>query len=112
MGTTKATAATRLSVSEDAPGYLGAEGKEKLKKRLKRTEGQVRGLRRMVDEEAYCVDVLTQIGSVVSATEKVGVVLLKDHVERCVRGSTEHGGDNADEKIEELTAAVERFFRV
>ena len=70
MGTTKATAATRLSVSEDAPGYLGAEGKEKLKKRLKRIEGQVRGLRRMVDEEAYCVDVLTRIGSVVSAMER------------------------------------------
>ena len=112
MGTAKATAATRLSVSEDAPGYLGAEGKGKLKNRLKRIEGQVRGLRRMVDEEACCIDVLTQIGSVVSATEKVGVVLLKDDVEHCVRGSIEHRGEDADEKIEELTAAVERFFRV
>ena len=65
----------------------------------------------MDDEEAHCVDVLAQIGSVVSAIEKIGVVL-KDHVEHCVRGSTEHGGDNADEKIEELTAAVERFLRV
>ena len=44
--------------------------------------------------------------------EKAGVVLLKDHVERCVRGSTEHGGEDADEKMEELTAAVERFLRV
>jgi DNA-binding FrmR family transcriptional regulator len=104
MGTAKATAATGLSVSEDARGYLGAEGKGKLKNRLKRIEGQVRGLQRMVDEEAYCVDVLTQIGSVVSAIEKVGVVLLKDHVE--------HGGGDADEKIEELTAAVERFIRL
>jgi DNA-binding FrmR family transcriptional regulator len=112
MGTAKATAATRLSVSEDAPGYLGAEGKEKLKNRLKRIEGQVRGLQRMVDEEAYCIDVLTQIGSTVSAMEKVGVVLLKGHVEHCVRGSIEHGGGDADEKIEELTAAVERFLRV
>ena len=97
---------------EGARGHLEAEDKEKLRKRLKRTEGQVWGLRRMVDEEDYCVDVLTQIGSVVSATEKVGVVLLKDHVERRVGGSIEHGGWDADEKIEELTAAVERFLRV
>ena len=112
MGTAKATAATGLSVSENARGYLGAEGKEKLKNRLKRIEGQVRGLQRMVDEKAYCVDVLAQIGSVVSAMEKVGVVLLKDHVEHCVRGSIEHGGGDADEKIVELKAALERFLRV
>ncbi len=101
-----------MSVTEDAPRYLGAEGKEKLNNRLKRIEGQVRGLRRMVDEEAYCIDVLTQIGSAVSAMEKVGVFLLKDHVEHCIRGSIEHGGEDADEKIEELTATVERFLRV
>ncbi len=70
MGTTKATAAARSLLIEGARGHLEAEDKEKLKKRLKRTEGQVRGLRRMVDEEAYCVDVLTQIGSVVSAMER------------------------------------------
>ena len=78
---------------------------------FRRIEGQVRGLQRMVDEEVYCVDVLTQIGSVVSALERVGTILLKDHVEHCVRESIEKG-DDADEKIEELTAAVERFLRV
>ena len=66
----------------------------------------------MVDEEAYCVDVLTQLSSIVSAAEKVGLLLLKDHVEHCVRDSIEKGGVEADEKIEELTAAVERFLRV
>jgi len=71
----------------------------------------VRGLQRMVDEEVYCVDVLTQIGSVVSALEKVGAILLKDHVEHCVRESIEKG-EGADERIEELTEAVERFLRV
>jgi DNA-binding FrmR family transcriptional regulator len=65
----------------------------------------------MVDEEAYCVDVLTQISSIVSAMEKVGALLLKDHVEHCVRESIEKG-EGADEKIEELTSAVERFLRV
>jgi DNA-binding FrmR family transcriptional regulator len=96
---------------DNAHGYIKAKDKEKIQNRLRRIEGQVRGLQRMVDEEAYCVDVLTQIGSVVSALEKVGTILLKDHVEHCVRESIEKG-EGADEKIEELTDAVERFLRV
>ena len=92
-------------------GYIKAKDKERLENRLKRIEGQVRGVQRLVDEEAYCVDVLTQIASVVSALEKVGTILLKDHVEHCVRESIEKGED-ADDKIEELTTAVERFLRV
>ena len=94
-----------------AQGYIKAKDKDKVQSRLRRIEGQVRGLQRMVDEEAYCVDVLTQVASVVSALEKVGAILLKDHVEHCVRESIEKGQD-ADEKIEELTTAVERFLRV
>lgn len=96
---------------EAAHGYIKADDKEKVRNRLRRIEGQVRGVQRMVDEEVYCVDVLTQISSVVSALEKVGAILLKDHVEHCVRESIEKGED-ADEKIEELTRAVERFLRV
>jgi DNA-binding FrmR family transcriptional regulator len=92
-------------------GYIKANDKEKVQNRLRRIEGQVRGVQRMVDKEVYCVDVLTQISSVVSALEKVGAILLKDHVEHCVRESIEKGED-ADEKIEELTRAVERFLRV
>ena len=103
--------AENATVAGAAHGYIKAKDKEKLQNRLKRIEGQVRGIRRMVDEEAYCVDILTQIGSVVSASEKVGAILLKDHVEHCVRESIEKG-EGADEKIEELTAAVERFLRV
>ena len=105
--------ATRDSHGGEAHhGYIKAKDKALLQNRLKRIEGQVRGLQRMVDEEAYCVDILTQIGSVVSASEKVATILLKDHVEHCVRESIEKGGAEADEKIEELTAAVERFLRV
>ena len=95
-----------------AHGYIKAKDKELLQNRLRRIEGQVRGVQRMVAEEAYCVDVLTQIASVVSALEKVGTILLKDHVEHCVRESIEKSELEADEKIEELTAAVERFLRV
>src|SRR5829696_854433 len=84
-----------------AHGYIKARDKELLQNRLRRIE----------DEESYCIDVLTQIASVVAALEKVGTILLKDHVEHCVRESIEHG-QKTDEKIEELTAAVERFLRV
>jgi CsoR family transcriptional regulator, copper-sensing transcriptional repressor len=97
--------------NEPAHGYIKAKDREKLQNRLRRIEGQVRGVQRMVDEEAYCIDILTQIGSIVSAAEKVGLLLLQDHVEHCVRESIEQG-EGADEKIEELTAAVERFLRV
>ena len=103
--------ATQDNEQQSAHGYIKARDKELLQNRLKRIEGQVRGVQRMVDEEAYCVDVLTQIASVVSALEKVGTILLKDHVEHCVRESIERG-EGAEEKIEELTAAVERFLRV
>ena len=98
--------------SSAAHGYIKQGDKAKILARLRRIEGQVRGLQRMVEEEVYCVDILTQIGSVVSASEKVGAILLKDHVEHCVRESIEKGGLEADEKIEELTTAVERFLRV
>jgi DNA-binding FrmR family transcriptional regulator len=94
-----------------AHGYIKVKDKELLQNRLRRIEGQVRGVQRMVDEEAYCIDVLTQIASAVAALEKVGTILLKDHVEHCVRESIEKG-EGAEEKIEELTAAVERFLRV
>ena len=106
-----ATQRDKQATSGTAHGYIKAKDKELLQNRLRRIEGQVRGVQRMVDEEAYCVDVLTQIGSVVSALEKVGTILLKDHVEHCVRESIEKG-ENPDEKIEELTDAVERFLRV
>ena len=99
------------NVHQATHGYIKARDKEKIQNRLRRIEGQVRGVQRMVDEEVYCVDVLTQISSIVSAMEKVGTMLLKDHVEHCVRESIENGED-ADEKIEELTSAVERFLRV
>ena len=96
-----------------AHGYIKAKDKEKLQNRLKRIEGQVRGVQRMVDEETYCVDVLTQVASVVSALERVGALVLKDHVEHCLREAIESGDrQKADEKVEELTAAVERFLRV
>jgi DNA-binding FrmR family transcriptional regulator len=92
-------------------GYIKAKDKHQLQNRLRRIEGQVRGLQRMVEEEAYCVEILTQIASIVSASEKVALILLEDHVEHCVREAIEDG-EQADEKVVELAAAVERFLRV
>ncbi|MCA1728413.1 MAG: metal-sensitive transcriptional regulator [Actinobacteria bacterium] len=111
MEVARAIPVTSSLGSEDTRGYIKAEDKEKLQNRLRRTEGQVRGVQGMVDEEAYCTEVLTQIGSIVSAMEKIGAILLKDHVEHCVRESIEKSED-AGEKMAELTAAAERFLRV
>ena len=109
MDATHRTQAT-APVEGSAHGYIKARDKELLQNRLRRIEGQVRGLQRMVDEESYCIDILTQVASVVSALEKVGTILLKDHVEHCV--GVHRTREKTDEKIEELTAAVERFLRV
>ncbi|HEX6131303.1 MAG TPA: metal-sensitive transcriptional regulator [Actinomycetota bacterium] len=81
--------------------------KENLTNRLRRIEGQVRGLQRMIDEDQYCIDILTQLNSVVAALRSVGMGLLDDHVRHCVTESIERG--DGDAKVEELMAAVARF---
>lgn len=81
--------------------------KKGLQDRLRRIEGQVRGLQRMIDDDTYCIDVLTQVNSVTAAIRAVGIGLLDDHVRHCVRESIEQG--NGDEKVEELMAAVVRL---
>ena len=86
-------------------GYAG--NKADLQARLRKIEGQVRGLQRMVDEDKYCIDILTQISSVMAALRAVGMGMLGDHVKHCVSESIEQG--TGDEKIEELMAAVGRF---
>ena len=112
MDATRENPRTPSPVGEEAAhGYIKAQDKENIQNRLRRIEGQVRGLQRMVEEEAYCIDILTQISSIVSAAEKVGAILLKDHVEHCVREAIEDG-EKVQEKTAELTAAVERFLRV
>ncbi len=91
-------------------GYVS--DKDALVKRLRRIEGQVRGLERMVEEERYCIDVLTQIAAVSTALESVSVKLLDDHVRHCVADALASGdADAAAQKSEELLAAVQRFAR-
>jgi CsoR family transcriptional regulator, copper-sensing transcriptional repressor len=84
--------------------------KEALKKRLHRIEGQVRGIERMVDEDRYCIDILTQVGAVKTALESLGFEILEDHVAHCVKDALASGDEStAAAKSDELLAAVERF---
>ena len=87
--------------------YGYAMKKDDLLGRLRKIEGQVRGLQRMVENDQYCIDILTQVNSVVAALKGVGLGLLDDHVRHCVRESIQE--DGGDEKIQELVRAVARF---
>jgi CsoR family transcriptional regulator, copper-sensing transcriptional repressor len=86
--------------------------KNALTKRLHRIEGQVRGIERMVEDDRYCIDILTQIGAVRTALEQVGAKVLDDHVTHCVAGAISSGDqDAAAEKTKELLEAVQRFVK-
>ena len=98
-----------MTEQRSRPGYV--DDKEAALRRLARIEGQVRGVRRMVEDEAYCIDVLTQIAAVDKALDGVALQLLADHTNHCVRDAVARGGDEGDEKVGELLAAVERFAR-
>lgn len=103
------------SVCHPAPAHDGRHGsyaprKRELMRRLRRIEGQIRGLQRMVEEEKYCVDVLIQIAAVKAALDKVGMVLLEEHTRGCVsRAIREDQGSDA--AIRELTDVILRFIR-
>ena len=84
--------------------------KDALKKRLHRIEGQVRGIERMVDEDRYCIDILTQVGAVKTALESLAFEILNDHVTHCVKDALASGDEKAAAaKSDELLAAVQRF---
>lgn len=87
------------------------EDKTKYLARLRRIEGQARGIHRMVDEDVYCIDILTQISALTSALENVGLALLKDHLSHCVMDAAEEGGQVAEDKIDEAMAAITRLVK-
>ena len=91
------------------PGY--ADRKTDHLKRLRRIEGQVRGLQRMVEEEQYCIDVLTQISAATKALQSVALGLLDEHLGHCVAEAIHHGGPEADVKIREASDAIARLVR-
>jgi CsoR family transcriptional regulator, copper-sensing transcriptional repressor len=93
-----------------SPGY--ADNKTELGKRLRRIEGQVRGIERMVDEDAYCIDVLTQVSAVTKALQSVAVSLLDEHLRHCVAGAVQSDDDTEAERIiTEASRAIERLVK-
>jgi DNA-binding FrmR family transcriptional regulator len=93
-----------------APGYHG--DKQQLITRLRRIEGQVRGLQRMIDDDTYCIDVLTQLAAASKALQGVGLHLLDEHLRHCVAGAAASGDqERTDALVHEATRAVERLLR-
>jgi CsoR family transcriptional regulator, copper-sensing transcriptional repressor len=92
-----------------AQGY--ADDKELIQKRLRRVEGQVRGLQRMVEEDRYCIDILGQVSAVTRALQSVALELLDDHLGHCVADAVKAGGDGASDKLDEANAAIARLVR-
>jgi CsoR family transcriptional regulator, copper-sensing transcriptional repressor len=92
-----------------AHGYIGS--KDEYLKRLRRIEGQARGLQRMVDEEQYCIDILTQVSAMTKALQSVALGLLEEHLSHCVVDAAARGGPEADEKVREASEAIARLVR-
>jgi len=90
-------------------GY--SQDKDAYGKRLRRIEGQVRGLQRMVDTDVYCIDVLTQIAAVTRALQSVALGLLEDHLTHCVAEAVAQGGSDGEQKIKEAAEAVSRLVK-
>ncbi|MFJ9694974.1 metal-sensitive transcriptional regulator [Kitasatospora sp. NPDC101183] len=87
------------------------DDKDQLLRRLRRVEGQVRGLHRMVDEDTYCIDVLTQVSAATKALQSVALSLLDAHLSHCVRSAIADGGSEADGKVAEASQAIARLMR-
>jgi DNA-binding FrmR family transcriptional regulator len=88
-----------------------AHDKAKILTRLRRIEGQVRGVQRMVEEDQYCLDVLTQLSAIIAAARTAGLLVLEDHIRGCVLGTCHHGHHDDEELLQELSGAIERFTR-
>jgi CsoR family transcriptional regulator, copper-sensing transcriptional repressor len=90
-------------------GYT--QNKDAYVKRLRRIEGQVRGLQRMVEEDNYCIDILTQVSATTKALQSVALALLEEHISHCVADAMAEGGDTAADKIREASEAIARLVR-
>ena len=85
--------------------------KDEYLKRLRRIEGQVRGLQKMVEDDKYCIDILTQVSAVTRALQSVAIGLLEDHLGHCVTQAVAEGGEVAEQKVREASEAVARLVR-
>lgn len=99
------------SLSRPQPPHGYTDRKDEHLKRLRRIEGQVRGLQRMLDEDKYCIDILTQVSAATSALKSFSLELLDEHLNHCVVHAAEHGGEEAELKVREASAAIARLVR-
>ncbi|MGP4110050.1 metal-sensing transcriptional repressor [Streptomyces sp. 4N509B] len=100
------------AVTHPADGPYGySKDKDAHIKRLRRIEGQIRGLQRMVEEDEYCIDILTQVSASTKALQSFALQLLEEHLRHCVAHAAHDGGSEVDAKVEEATAAIARLLR-
>ncbi|MEU1691214.1 metal-sensitive transcriptional regulator [Streptomyces hirsutus] len=118
--TGRSSGASAASAPDSAPGIVtdhdrGIHGyhheKQEHLKRLRRIEGQIRGLQRMVDEDVYCIDILTQVSASTKALQSFALQLLEEHLRHCVADAALKGGDEIDAKVKEATQAIARMLR-
>ena len=98
-------------MTEEAAAHGYSSNKDNYSKRLRRIEGQVRGVAKMIEDDKYCIDVLTQISAVNSALQSVALGLLDEHLGHCVSHAVAQGGEEADKKLAEASAAIARLVR-
>ena len=91
--------------------YGYSHDKDSYLRRLRRIEGQVRGLQRMIEDDKYCIDILTQVSAATKALQSVALGLLEEHLSHCVTEAVAEGGDNATEKVREASEAIARLVR-
>jgi CsoR family transcriptional regulator, copper-sensing transcriptional repressor len=105
--------ADRAAATEEPEGqmYGYTHDKDNYLKRLRRIEGQVRGLQRMIEEDKYCIDILTQVSAATKALQSVALGLLDEHLSHCVTQAVAEGGDGATEKVREASDAIARLVR-
>lgn len=98
-----------MTSTHNPRGYI--EGKEDYLRRLRRIEGQARGLQKMVEDDKYCIDILTQVSAMTSALQSVALGLVNDHLSHCVVEAARTGGPEADAKVKEAADAIARLVR-
>ena len=97
--------------AQGVPSYSHNHTKDDYLKRLRRVEGQARGLQRMVEEEKYCIDILTQVSAATKALQALALSLLDDHMAHCLVDAARQGGDEQEQKLKEASEAIARLVR-
>ncbi|EST25445.1 metal-sensitive transcriptional regulator [Streptomyces niveus] len=110
-GTTAGTVGDEIITDHDRGVHGYHKQKDEHLKRLRRIEGQIRGLQRLVDEDVYCIDILTQVSASTKALQSFALQLLEEHLRHCVADAAVKGGDEIDDKVQEATKAIARLLR-